>query len=216
MASVVTDMVIYILPIPTLRGLNLPRRQRCAVVIVFSLGFVVVLAGSVRLYWVAEVVNNTYDVTWSGFCMWIWTAVEVNLGVMCGCAPTLRPLFKYFHTKIRRVSGAGLSGDKPSRDGCEVAMQPRDRRMREESPWFENLSWIEGSNWLGSLERTNSKATSPDGSVEALGIGGGGGGGGDDDTTIKDDEHREGSMIMRASTMDSDPGGWKTSMAEIS
>lgn len=45
-----------------------------------------------RLYWVVSVTLYTYDVTWEGFQLWIWTAVEVNLGVVCGCAPMLRPL----------------------------------------------------------------------------------------------------------------------------
>lgn len=45
-----------------------------------------------RLYWVIQVTLYTYDVTWDGFELWIWTAVEVNMGVVCGCAPMLRPL----------------------------------------------------------------------------------------------------------------------------
>ena len=36
---------------------------------------------------------ETYDITWEGFNLWIWAAVEVNLGVICGCVPVLRPLF---------------------------------------------------------------------------------------------------------------------------
>lgn len=35
---------------------------------------------------------ETYDITWEGFNLWIWAAVEVNLGVICGCVPVLRPL----------------------------------------------------------------------------------------------------------------------------
>lgn len=44
--------------------------------------------------WSWKVVEEeTYDVTWEGFYLWIWAAVEVNLGVICGCVPALRPLF---------------------------------------------------------------------------------------------------------------------------
>lgn len=35
---------------------------------------------------------KTYDITWEGFNLWMWAAVEVNLGVICGCVPVLRPL----------------------------------------------------------------------------------------------------------------------------
>jgi hypothetical protein len=72
---------------------KLPLGQRIVLVVLFSLGFVVVVAGTMRTYWVTLVVH-TYDVTWNGYYMWIWTAVEVNLGVLCGCVPTLKPLFK--------------------------------------------------------------------------------------------------------------------------
>jgi hypothetical protein len=136
--------MVYVLPLPTLRSLNLPKRQRVALIIVFSLGFVVVFAGCMRTYWVVEVVNDTYDVTWNGFCMWFWVAVEVNLGVICGCVPTLRPLFKYFQNEIRRSSGTG-------RDTQE---QQDSERNATHAPWFGSLHWLEGPNWLGSLAAT--------------------------------------------------------------
>lgn len=55
---------------------------------------VVVFAASMRAYWSYYVTEKTYDVTWMGFHLWIWTAVEANLGVICGSIPALRPLFK--------------------------------------------------------------------------------------------------------------------------
>jgi len=67
--------------------------QRIGLIALFSLGFVVVIAGCMRLYWTHYVVEETFDVTWDGFDLWVWTAVEVNLGVICGCVPVLKPLF---------------------------------------------------------------------------------------------------------------------------
>lgn len=92
--SVITDVIVYVLPLPTLVGVRLPTFQRIVLLGVFSLGFIVVLAGCFRTYWIYEVVTQTYDVTWHGYMLWIWTAVEVNSGVICGCVPTLRPLFQ--------------------------------------------------------------------------------------------------------------------------
>lgn len=62
--------------------------------VLFSLGVVVVFAASMRAYWSHHVTQRTYDVSWEGFYLWIWTAVEANLGVICGSIPALRPLFK--------------------------------------------------------------------------------------------------------------------------
>jgi hypothetical protein len=65
-----------------------------ALIVVFSLGLVVVFAASMRAYYTHYVTDETYDVTWQGFHLWIWTAVEANLGVICGSVPALRPLFR--------------------------------------------------------------------------------------------------------------------------
>lgn len=110
--SVITDFIVYVLPLPTLIGVRLPTFQRMVLLGVFSLGFVVVLAGCFRTYWIYEVVIRTYDVTWHGYTLWIWVAVEVNSGVICGCVPTLRPLFQ---TQRKTSSGGGTGGNSRGR-----------------------------------------------------------------------------------------------------
>jgi hypothetical protein len=90
--NVVTDFMIYALPIPTLFRLSLPMPQRIGLIVLFSVGGVIVVAGSFRAYWVHYVLYETYDATWEGFNIWMWTAVETNVGVICGCIPALKPL----------------------------------------------------------------------------------------------------------------------------
>jgi hypothetical protein len=77
---------------PTLWQLRLPKPQRVGLMALFGVGSVIVVAGSFRAYWVHHVLFETYDATWEGFELWVWTAVETNLGVICGCVPTLKPL----------------------------------------------------------------------------------------------------------------------------
>ncbi|KAI1497962.1 hypothetical protein F5X99DRAFT_395233 [Biscogniauxia marginata] len=90
--TVLTDFMVYILPMPTLWGLKLPALQRISLMVLFGFGSLVVVAGCIRTYWIHHVEYDTYDVTWEGFDLWIWAAVEVNLGVICGCAPVLKTL----------------------------------------------------------------------------------------------------------------------------
>ncbi|KAI8407108.1 hypothetical protein FOFC_12542 [Fusarium oxysporum] len=92
--TVITDLLVCALPLQTLFHLKLPFSQRMALIVVFSLGLVVVFAASMRAYYTHYVTDETYDVTWQGFHLWIWTAVEANLGVICGSVPALRPLFR--------------------------------------------------------------------------------------------------------------------------
>jgi hypothetical protein len=90
--TVITDFIVYILPMPTLYKLQLPLVQRVSLMVLFGFGGIVVAAGCMRTYWTHYVELETYDVTWEGFYLWVWAAVEVNLGVICGCAPVLKPL----------------------------------------------------------------------------------------------------------------------------
>ncbi|KAI0014830.1 hypothetical protein F4780DRAFT_154397 [Xylariomycetidae sp. FL0641] len=90
--TVITDFMVYILPMPLLWALDLPVTQRVSLTALFGMGSVVVVAGCMRTYWVHYVEYETYDVTWEGFNLWIWAAVEVNLGVICGSVPVLKPL----------------------------------------------------------------------------------------------------------------------------
>lgn len=91
-STVFFDAAVWVLPLGTLARARLPVRERVAVVGLFGAGAVVVAAAAVRTYWVWWVVEGTWDVTWEGFELWIWTAVEVHLGVICGCVPCLKGL----------------------------------------------------------------------------------------------------------------------------
>jgi len=102
--NVVTDFIIYVLPMPTLFHLTLPTSQRIGLMILFGVGGVIVVAGSFRAYWVHAVLYDTYDVTWEGFNLWIWTAVETNVGVICGCIPSLKPVL--FRSRSQQGSKA--------------------------------------------------------------------------------------------------------------
>ena len=84
--------MVFVLPLPTLLCLRLPIVQRIVLFILFGVGAVVVISSCMRAYWVHDVVDSTYDVTWQGWELWIWTAVEINLGIIAGCVPLLKPL----------------------------------------------------------------------------------------------------------------------------
>ncbi|KAH7171481.1 hypothetical protein EDB81DRAFT_198888 [Dactylonectria macrodidyma] len=134
--TVATDLLVCALPIPTLLKLKLPLSQRIALIVLFSLGIVVVFAASMRAYWSHYVTEETYDVTWEGFYLWIWTAVEANLGVICGSIPALRPLFR---TIFRSKSSSYDKTSTAYRSGTAAQVvnnQPKS-----------------GRTWAGTLQR---------------------------------------------------------------
>lgn len=109
-STILADTIVYFLPLPTLWRLRLPLFQRISLMVLFSMGIVVVAAACARTYWAYHVTTQTFDVTWEGFELWIWTAVEVSLGIICGCVPVLR-----------RLLPARLSGSSYGNDGKATA-----------------------------------------------------------------------------------------------
>ncbi len=103
------DFFVWVLPLPTLYSTQLPLSQRLALATLFSFGLVVVIAACCRIYRVHYVLFETYDVTWYGWEMWIWTAVEVQLGLICGCVPWLKSLFKLWGQTMAGSSGPATS-----------------------------------------------------------------------------------------------------------
>ncbi|KAG5953069.1 hypothetical protein E4U53_007038 [Claviceps sorghi] len=105
--NIVTDLVILALPIPVLTGMRLHVRQKAILVITFSLGVFVTVVDVVRIYYLQRAITyvptgisndpnsrfggNT-DFAWNASLSFMWSAVEVNIGLACACIPTLKPL----------------------------------------------------------------------------------------------------------------------------
>ncbi|AEO70677.1 uncharacterized protein THITE_2122347 [Thermothielavioides terrestris NRRL 8126] len=99
---------------PVLSTLNLPRRQKYALVGVFALGFFVCIISGLRLMSLIVVEREQpYDATYTSANMIYWTAVEVNASISCACIMTFKPL-------IQRLFPRLLS---PSKDAREPALQ---------------------------------------------------------------------------------------------
>jgi len=145
------DLFVWALPLPTLYHTKLPLAQRFALIALFSFGLVVVFASCIRIYWVHYVLQETYDVTWHGFQLWLWTAVEVQLGLICGCVPWLKSLFKFLRT--------GQTVSEPSRHTLSDAQRTAGTQ-RGTVISIDNLgkAWTGGSPGKGEyidLERSS-------------------------------------------------------------
>ena len=107
-----TDILILCLPVPQLWKLNMPRRRKYELMGMFSLGGLFVLpsligggllialsvcvASVIRVPYISQ--TSLLDSSWSDSYGSIWTMVELNLGIVSACLPTLRPLFIHvFH-----------------------------------------------------------------------------------------------------------------------
>ncbi|KAL6807467.1 putative PTH11-type G-protein coupled receptor protein [Trichoderma sp. SZMC 28013] len=103
------DVWMIILPLIQIKRLNLHWKKKIGVVVMFILGTFVSIISLLRLKSViffAELINPTWDqenVAW-------WSTMEVNIGIICTCLPTVRLILQRMFPKILS------SGDEQSND----------------------------------------------------------------------------------------------------
>jgi hypothetical protein len=98
--NIIFDFLAVLIPIPVVMKLNLPIRQRIIVSMLFGAGFVVCLAGVVRTVYMYRVTDGYYDVTWDAFPVWLSTAVELYIGIVCTSIPPTKPFFTRYLPKL--------------------------------------------------------------------------------------------------------------------
>ncbi|KAJ4398216.1 hypothetical protein N0V85_006342 [Neurospora sp. IMI 360204] len=112
--TALADFIVWVLPLPTFYKAQIPLHQRMILVVLFSFGLFVVFAACIRMYWVHYVVWKTWDPTWEGIQVWAWTAVEIHLGIMCGCVPYFKSLVRFWKTKTTSKGGSTKKGGSGS------------------------------------------------------------------------------------------------------
>ncbi|KAE8387950.1 hypothetical protein ETB97_007918 [Aspergillus alliaceus] len=113
--NIFTDFLSTVLPMPLIWNLNLPARQRVAVISIFGLGIVVNVAGTVRTVYVYKSMIGSYDMTWYGWTVFLAASLEINLGLICASAPALRPLIAFFLPRLLQSTRQYASGYGQSR-----------------------------------------------------------------------------------------------------
>ncbi|GJC87770.1 hypothetical protein ColLi_10608 [Colletotrichum liriopes] len=91
----VTDFLIFLLPLPVISSMRLPRRQKMGLYFVFCLAFLVCaisIVRLVRLFHTNETMEEVLDVTWSAVRIANLTCLEVHAAIVTACLTTLKPL----------------------------------------------------------------------------------------------------------------------------
>ncbi|CAO2647067.1 Nn.00g079890.m01.CDS01 [Neocucurbitaria sp. VM-36] len=93
--GIVLDCAIWVLPIPVVGGLRLPRRQKIGLLIVFGMGCFVCIVSILRLVIVHDAAHR-HQVTKSGTYALIFSTIEVNVSIICASLLVMKPLFARF------------------------------------------------------------------------------------------------------------------------
>lgn len=89
--DIALDFLILLLPIPSISGLHLPKKQKVATMLVFLLGFLVCAVSVARVATVVAVAKQG-DMVMSGIWSIIWSITEANVGIICASLLALRAL----------------------------------------------------------------------------------------------------------------------------
>ncbi|KKY20014.1 putative pth11-like integral membrane protein [Phaeomoniella chlamydospora] len=122
--NIISDIVIICIPIPVVKSLQLPKRQKIGLGLIFGVGLFACVTSILRLHSL-YVFSVATDTTWTNAAVATWSSVETNTNIICACLPTLKPLFVRFvprllgstrsrtHGYNYHASGAaGVSGHK--------------------------------------------------------------------------------------------------------
>lgn len=137
-----SDVVILLIPIPTLLSLSVPLKQRLALIGIFSVGMLGIAASAVRMHVMRLWAASAYNSAVYGSALLLWGQVEVNSGIISVSVPFLRLLFKRKERAERRASGRKVVelvsprlGRKPQLEPLEmdtIMPFPRDVNEKDE------------------------------------------------------------------------------------
>ena len=124
--NIITDLALLFLPMPILTSMRLPRNEKLILIITFSFGGFVAVVDVVRIAYLesaalarlqntngSAAASATDDYSWIASLSFMWSAVEVHVGMICASVPGVKPLVaKVFPTLLGRIKHAGeLTGN---------------------------------------------------------------------------------------------------------
>ena len=125
--NIITDLALLFLPMPILTGMRLPRNEKLILIITFSFGAFVAVVDVVRIAYLESAalaklksttgegsINEYGDYSWVASLSFMWSAVEVHVGMICACVPGIKPLVaKVFPAFLGRIKAAGQLQGNP-------------------------------------------------------------------------------------------------------
>ena len=118
--NIITDLALLFLPMPILTGMRLPRNEKIILIITFSFGGFVAVVDVIRIAYLesaalARLRNKTTpdnaseygDFSWIVSLSFMWSVVEVHIGVIVACVPGIKPLAaRYLPSILGRIKSA--------------------------------------------------------------------------------------------------------------
>ncbi|KAJ2897394.1 hypothetical protein MKZ38_004695 [Zalerion maritima] len=89
--NIATDILIFAIPIPLIKSLQIANKQKIALMAVFAFGAFVCVTSIIRLKSLYTISVST-DTSLDGVECAIWSGIEINVAIACSSMSTLKPL----------------------------------------------------------------------------------------------------------------------------
>ncbi|KAK1780248.1 hypothetical protein QBC45DRAFT_409491 [Copromyces sp. CBS 386.78] len=157
--TIITDFLIFLLPIPIVGPLKLPRRQKLFVIAIFGVGFVVCIISLVRVFYLyGSQKIKVKDMTFSTGELTYWTALEVHIAIAVACVMTLKPLIVRFFPGFLDPRVNNDNSPEPGATGAPTAASSEPPLTVGRRPcrnaFGRPLSWIEAPDTSGQQQQS--------------------------------------------------------------
>ncbi|KAI5462640.1 hypothetical protein BGZ63DRAFT_403848 [Mariannaea sp. PMI_226] len=88
--SIALDIWMLAIPLSQLKGLNLDWKKKVGGGIMFCVGTFVTVMSILRLRSLVLLTTRSQNPTWDYFEVSIWSVMEICVGIICACMPTMR------------------------------------------------------------------------------------------------------------------------------
>lgn len=119
--NAITDFILVLMPIPYVWRLKIPLQQRLILVGMFLLGLFICIVSIFRLTIIMAIGVGDPNVTYNLKDFMLWSIVEINIGLVCSCLPSMRHMLKAVGLgRLFSLGSTGPSGQgKPSNGPSE-------------------------------------------------------------------------------------------------
>ncbi|OBS22798.1 hypothetical protein FPOA_09124 [Fusarium poae] len=110
--NIIFDVVVLALPIPLVWRMRSTFRRKLAIIFMFSLGVVVLVASCLKMRYNILYGHST-NITWDYMDLMVWAGIESSVSIAAPCLPTVRLfLHKVFPQSFGRMFAFGSHADK--------------------------------------------------------------------------------------------------------
>ncbi|CCD43540.1 hypothetical protein ACHAPC_008055 [Botrytis cinerea] len=109
--GIATDFATVIAPLPMMYNLQIPMRQKIGVGGILIMGSFVCVVSIIRLKSLYVLLKGS-DLTVDTVDALTWCVIELNLSIVGGCAPTLRPFMRKYFPRVLGSSGRMYGSDE--------------------------------------------------------------------------------------------------------